>query len=156
MVKTTLLIGLEDEAALLRDECLVGHVGYPGHVTQTAAIVTRTSSHSQVEICKSQSQHVSCKMSRGSMWGWETDLTARRETHCPSSSAGWPSSRCLSPPSCCSLCHCLERADTVSTTLLVTSSKLRLREESINSNLSLNFYSSLLLREGSEYLQIVI
>ena len=67
MVKTTLLIGLEDEAALLRDERLVGHVGYPGHVTQTAAIVTSTSSHSQVEICKSQSQHVSCKVARGSM-----------------------------------------------------------------------------------------
>ena len=46
----SLLEGLQDQAALLRDEGFAGEVGDGGDIAQTAAVI-RHSSSSQVQIC---------------------------------------------------------------------------------------------------------
>ena len=55
MVETTLLEGLQHEAAFLRDEGLVGQVGDGGDIAQTAAVVRHTN-RAEVEICNKTSR----------------------------------------------------------------------------------------------------
>ena len=51
VMQAPLLVSLQDQAALLRDEGLAGEVGDGGDIAQTAAVI-RNSSRSQLKICK--------------------------------------------------------------------------------------------------------